>query len=130
MPSRSTRPREGSITTTESYCDVGLQREPDATFVNVTGEVDLFAAPTLAAALQQALDGESPVIVDLSDCSFFESSGLNALLSADLAPERAGRRFLVVRPPSSCADRMLSLTAPGHFLEHDSRDAARAALAA
>lgn len=96
----------------------------------MTGEVDLFAAPTLAAALRQALEGESPVIVDLSDCSFFESAGLNALLSADLAPERSGRRFLVVRPPRSCADRMLSLTVPGHFLEHDSRDAALAAVAA
>lgn len=96
----------------------------------MTGEVDLFAAPTFAAALQQALDGQSPVIVDLSGCSFFESSGLNALLSADLDPERAGPRFLVVRPPDSCADRVLSLSVPGHFLEHDSRDAALAAVAA
>ena len=129
MPSRSTRPREARINATHSYCDVGLDREPDATFVNVTGEVDLFAAPTLAAALHQALEGESRVIVDLSNCSFFESSGLNALLSADLAPERSGPRFLVVRPPDSCADRMLSLTVPGHFSEHDSRDAALAAAA-
>jgi anti-anti-sigma factor len=130
VPSRSTRPREGSIHATQSYCDVGLDREPDATIVNVTGEVDLFAAPMLATALQHALEGESPVIVDLSDCSLFESAGLNALLSADLDPERSGPRFLVVRPPDSCADRVLSLTVPGHFLEHDSLDAALAALAA
>ena len=96
----------------------------------MTGEVDLFAAPTLAAALEQALEGQSRVIVDLSECSFFESSGLNALLSADLDPERSGPRFLVVRPPSSCADRMLSLTVPGHFIVHDTRDAARDSVAA
>jgi anti-anti-sigma factor len=130
VPSRSTRPREGPIHAIQSYCDVGLDREPDATIVNVTGEVDLFAAPTLAAALQQALEGRPPVIVDLSECSFFESSGLNALLSADLDPERSGARLLVVCPPDSCADRVLSLTVPGHFLEHDSRDAALAAVAA
>ena len=131
MPSRSTRPREGSIhATTESYCDVGLEREPDATIVHVSGEVDLFAAPTLAAALGQALDGGSPVIVDLSDCSFFESAGLNALLSADLGLEHGANRFVVVRPPASCADRVLSLTVPGHFDEHDSRAAAMAAVAA
>jgi anti-sigma B factor antagonist len=130
VPSRSTRPREGSIHATQSYCDVGLDREPDATIVSVTGEVDLFAAPTLASALQRALEGESPVIVDLSDCSLFESAGLNALLSADLDPERSGPRFIVVRPPHSCADRVLSLTVPGHFLVHDSRDAALAAVAA
>jgi anti-anti-sigma factor len=130
VPSRSTRPREGSIQATQSYCDVGLDREPDATIVNVTGEVDLFAAPTLAAALRRAVDLDAPVIVDLSDCSFFESAGLNALLSLDLEPERAGQRFIVVRPPTSCAHRVLSLTVPGHFAEHDSRDAALAAVAA
>jgi anti-sigma B factor antagonist len=113
---------------TQSYCDVGLDREPDATIVNVSGEMDLFAAPTLASALHRALEGGSPVIVDLSDCSFFESAGLNALLSADLDPARGDGGFLVVRPPSSCADRVLSLTVPGHFHEHDSRDAALAAV--
>lgn len=96
----------------------------------MTGEVDLFAAPTLVAALEQALEGRPRVIVDLSECSFFESSGLNALLSADRDRERSGPRFLVVRPPSSCADRMLTLTVPGHFIVHDSRDSARAAVGA
>jgi anti-anti-sigma factor len=98
--------------------------------VNVCGEVDLFAAPTLAKALRRALDGGSPVIVDLSDCSFFESAGLNALLTADLALKDGASRFVVVRPPASCADRMLSLTVPGHFAECDSRAAALAAIAA
>lgn len=130
MPSRSTRPREGSIHATESYCDVGLDREADATIVHVSGEVDLFAAPTFATALRRALDGGSPVIVDLSDCSFFESAGLNALLDADLGLDGSASRVVVVRPPSSCADRMLSLTVPGHFAECDSRAAAMAALAA
>ena len=130
MPSRSTRPREGSIHATQSYCDVGLDREPDATIVHVTGEVDLFAAPTLATALHKALDGGSPVIVDLSDCSFFESAGLNALLTADLALDAGANRFVVVRPPASCADRVLSLSVPGHFAECDSRAAALAAVAA
>ena len=98
--------------------------------MNVCGEVDLFAAPTLRDALHHALDGRNPVIVDLSDCTFFESSGLNALLSADLDRKPAERRFVIVRPPDSCADRVLSLTVPGHFLEHESRAFALAAVAA
>ena len=132
MTSRSTRPRAGSIHAihaTQSYCDIGLDREAVATIVRVSGEVDLFAAPTLASALETALEIKAPVIVDLSDCSFFESSGLNALLSADLDPDRSAR-IHVVRPPDSCADRVLSLTVPGHFPEHDSRDTALAAVAA
>ena len=89
------------------------------------GEVDLFAAPKLSSALDQALEAPGAIVVDLSACTFFESSGLNALLRADLT----GDRIHVARPPTSCADRMLSLTVPGHFAEHDSRDAALAAIA-
>ncbi len=130
MPSRSTRPREGSIhATTQSYCDVGLDRASDATIVTVNGEVDLFAAPSFARVLRRALEAQVPVVVDLSDCSFFESSGLNALLNADLDAASDGPRIVVVRPPESCAERVLSLTVPGRFSEHDSRDDALAAVA-
>lgn len=112
------------------YCDVGLERAPTATIVTVTGEVDLFAAPALSGALDRALNADAPVVVDLEDCTFFESSGLNALLVAELGAERAGHRLVVARTPSGAADRLFSLTVPGHFREHASRADAVASLAA
>ena len=52
---------------------------------------------------------------------------MNALLDAHLEAERDGRHILVARPPHSSAERALSLTLPGFFAEHDSRDDAVAA---
>jgi anti-anti-sigma factor len=129
VPSRSTRPREGSIHATQRYYDVEVASKDGATIVTVTGEMDLFAAPALSDALTQALERPEPIVVDLCDCSLFESSGLNALLTAHLAAEAEGGRIIVVRRPQGCADRTLSLTVPGYFAEHDSRDAALAAIA-
>lgn len=111
-----------------AYCDVGLDRHDAATIVRVTGEVDLFAAPVLADALKQA-GTSAPLVVDLSDCAFFDSAGLNALLRAHLDAERDGRALLVARTPRSCPDRLLELAVPGRFPAHRTREDALAALA-
>jgi anti-anti-sigma factor len=117
------------ITVAERYYDVDVAHDPVATIITVRGEMDLFASPALADALDAALVRSDGVVVDLTECSLFESSGLNALLTAHLAAESAGRRIHVVRERDSCADRTLSLTVPGFFTEHDSRDAALGSLA-
>jgi anti-anti-sigma factor len=57
-----------------------------ATVLIVVGEVDLATAPTLDARLQHAIvDGSRPVIVDLDQVSFMDSSGLQVLVSHTLA---------------------------------------------
>ena len=111
---------------TQPYCDVELLRETKATVVSVSGEVDRVAAPALADALERALLVDEPVVVDLEDCTFFDSAGLNALLVA----MHGGRQILVARTPSSCAERVLSITVPDLFPAHRSRSDALAALAA
>jgi anti-sigma B factor antagonist len=112
-----------------AYCDVGLEHQPEATIITVAGEVDLFAAPTLVAALEHARLRSKPVVVDLSACSFFDSAGLTALLRAHLAAEADGRELVIARAPDSCPERLLELSVPGHFAAHATRDDAVAALA-
>ena len=96
--------------------------------VSVIGEVDLFAAPRLAAALDQAADRPRPILVDLSRCTFLDSSGLHALLGAHLEARRSARRVVLACPPAGWPARLLQLAAPGTFAEHPSRDHALAAL--
>jgi anti-sigma B factor antagonist len=113
-----------------AYCDVGLEHQPEATIITVSGEVDLFAAPTLVAALEHARLRAEPIVVDLSACTFFDSAGLTALLRAHLASEAEGRPLAIARPSGSCPERLLEITAPGHFPAHTSRADAVAAVAA
>lgn len=112
-----------------AYCDVGLEHQSATTVITVTGEVDLFAAPVLDAALAHSRTTRDPVVVDLLGCTFFDSSGLNALLRGHLEAEAAGQPLAIARSPGSSASRVLELTAPGHFPEHGSLASALAAVA-
>jgi anti-sigma B factor antagonist len=51
--------------------------------VSVSGEVDLYTAPALKAALREAIDeGGRRVLVDLSDATFIDSTTLGVLIGA------------------------------------------------
>ena len=70
--------------------------------VSVTGEVDRATAPALAQTLLSvAEDRTGELIVDLTGCSFLNSSGLGALVATRARLERSNRRLaLVLSNPS------------------------------
>jgi anti-sigma B factor antagonist len=97
--------------------------------VSVTGELDQGTAPELREALAEALgDPTMPVLVDLSDCNFIDSTGLSLLVEAKRRLSEERRRFGVCCPDADVR-RLLELTgidrAVGLF---DSRDEAVAGL--
>lgn len=64
-------------------CSVCGSRQDGVPVVTVTGEVDIATAPLLRAELTTQL-AQSPVVlvVDLREVTFFDSSGIGALLAA------------------------------------------------
>ena len=57
------------------------RQEGDVTVVAASGEVDVFTAPGLDAELAaQLADGNPRLVVDLSDVSFLDSTGLGVLV--------------------------------------------------
>jgi len=71
--------------------------ETGAAVVSVMGEVDLATAPALEQTLRGAAkDVAGELIVDLSGCSFLDSSGLRALLATGESPEPPSRRLPLV----------------------------------
>ena len=65
--------------------------------VSVRGEVDLATGPEFERALGAVPeDGVKSVIVDLSDCSFMDSTGLHLLSRAHERFDSAGGRVAVV----------------------------------
>lgn len=97
--------------------------------VSVAGELDQGTAPELREALAEALgDPTMPVLVDLSECNFIDSTGLSLLVEAKRRLSEERRRFGVCCPDADVR-RLLELTgidrAVGLF---DSRDEAVAGL--
>ncbi len=80
--------------------------------VRVSGEMDMDRAQVfradLAAAIERAASGRE-VVIDLTDLSFCDSSGLNVLLGARLDAQQAGH-LLRLAGPSSQMTRLLEVT--------------------
>jgi anti-sigma B factor antagonist len=92
---------------------VGTERDSGsfATVVAVSGDVDLSTAPDfedeLSRAIETGLGG--PLIVDLSDVTFIDSTGLNALVRAFERQRLAGSSLALVSDDSRVA-MMLEVT--------------------
>jgi anti-anti-sigma factor len=68
--------------------------------VAVSGEIDIASAPRLITGLNDAVGScETPVIVDLTNVGFMDSTGLALLLNAHRRLSRRRKGFAVV-----CAD--------------------------
>ncbi|MFD4740225.1 STAS domain-containing protein [Streptomyces virginiae] len=80
--------------------------------VQVGGEMDIDRAPMMYDALQAAITepaGSDEIVVDLSDLSFCDSSGLNALIHARQTAAEHGRRIILRTPPPQLR-RLLEMT--------------------
>lgn len=76
----------------------------------VTGELDLASAPALEQELDKALSGYAgPVVVDLRELEFIDSTGLSVLVKAHQRAQEADRDFGLVKGGPQ-VQRLLSLT--------------------
>jgi anti-sigma B factor antagonist len=78
--------------------------------LSVKGEIDVASSPRFSASLWDLLGAESDtLIVDLSEVSFIDSTGLGALIEAEKHSGAAGKNLrLVVTAPH--IRRLLELT--------------------
>ena len=89
--------------------DIEPRDEPDRVHLVVSGEVDLTTGSKLEQALLRAEDRARSVVLDLSAVDFFDSTGLQILLDADVRARQNGHRLVVV-PGTGEAARVLELT--------------------
>ncbi|MGH3320813.1 MAG: STAS domain-containing protein [Streptosporangiaceae bacterium] len=62
---------------------VGVRRLDDRVVVSPSGELDLYTAPSFQSMLVDLLrEGTERLVVDMSEVSFCDSSGVNVLLTA------------------------------------------------
>lgn len=95
----------------ERCATVTADPEAGAVVVSVSGEIDMLTEPRLRRALREGLEqaAEGTLVVDLTDVSFFSSTGIAALVEIHTLARATGV-YLVVQP-NSPPDR--SLTAMG-----------------
>jgi anti-anti-sigma factor len=80
---------------------LGIERSRNDGYelLTVEGELDIATASRMIAALNEALaDMEVPLVVDLSDVVFMDSTGLALLMNARSRARRNGQGFAIVCP--------------------------------
>jgi anti-anti-sigma factor len=88
---------------------ISVARQPGGTVMAVAGELDLASTGELEARLSQRDVADGDLVMDLSELSFIDASGLHALVTAHRGALQRGHRFSVARtsPP---LERLLALT--------------------
>ena len=87
---------------------ISVESREGASIVRVSGEVDLASHEQLTDRLREAAAANGPVVVDLSRCSFIDSSGIRALLLG----EREADRFALAGAGEQ-VKRVLEMTGVG-----------------
>jgi len=99
----------------------------DHAVVTAVGEIDVATADTVSTAVSGALaDGYARVLLDFSQVTFIDSTGLGMLVKAHREAVATGSRFCVIHPTPQTRKliRVLGLDALLHV--HDSHQQALA----
>lgn len=97
--------------------------------VALRGEWDISTQPQLTAALQPSRERQN-VVIDLSECSFLDSTTIGMLITLDRELAANGGRLAVVLPPSqNVVNRAFSLLRVREVLSvHDTLEASQLSL--
>jgi anti-sigma B factor antagonist len=72
----------------------------------LVGDFDLSGVERFVEATSETLDDDDPVVLDLSELTFIDSSGLHAIVTL---AERVGGRGFVLRNPRGTVARVFSI---------------------
>jgi anti-anti-sigma factor len=119
---------DGSSRLSEPAVEVELPL-PAVAVVKVRGEHDVSTKPQLEAALDAA-SAQPHILIDLSECSFMDSSVVTAVMQAsERLAEKRVRLGLLIPPEAALARRVSNLTKLETIVPiHESRGAALADL--
>jgi anti-sigma B factor antagonist len=111
----------GRLTPEDPVTDQGLSvasEERDGIYrIALQGELDVSTAPQFNTALADArIRNCHTLVVDLSELTFMDSTGLSAVLVGEMHARTRGQRFAVVRGPRHVQE-LFRLTGVDHFLE-------------
>lgn len=95
----------------------GVDKQQQRAIMHVGGEMDIDRAPLLKEALRTLItqpDCPPDVVLDLSELTFCDSSGLSAFLQGHRTAQEHGRR-IILHAPNQHFVKLLELTGAHHL---------------
>lgn len=81
------------------HMKIGVREGDDGPTVALAGELDLASAPVLREAAEPPIDEGRPIVIDLRELTFIDSTGLGAIAGLERRARDAGARFSLVEGP-------------------------------
>lgn len=100
----------------------------DLRVLRAAGELDVLGVASLLDQVPDLVKGATAVVLDLTDVTFFDSSGVRLVDTLLRRSDAAGAAFRVVAPPGSRSRRVLDLVGMSEGLAEDDLDTALATL--
>jgi anti-sigma B factor antagonist len=102
--------REGDLALGVQRFEVTDEIVDEVRVVAIRGELDIATSPGVKGVLDEAAgDATRPLVIDLSQCEFIDSTGLGALLHAKQAQN--GESHVAIVSPDGELRRLFELTA-------------------
>ncbi|MCB7135464.1 STAS domain-containing protein [Cellulosimicrobium marinum] len=94
----------GQTGTVSETGGIRLIEEPDASVVDMWGEIDVALRSEASAALANALERDVPVVIDTSKVTFMDSTGIAFLVQFYTIGSEEGLTVTLRNPPSVVTD--------------------------
>ena len=87
-------------------------QDPGFSVITLTGESDAFVAPRIRSDLESALASEAPLVVDLTQATFIDSTIVGVLLEGLADCEKLERPLLLLLPDDAAPEvhRLFQIT--------------------
>jgi anti-anti-sigma factor len=96
---------------TRRLADVTFTTVRRVTIAHVTGDIDASNAPRLQTIILEHTDNQDTgLVVDLSDLTYIDSTGIRLLYEISLRLDHRGQILRVALPPDSPIRRILAIT--------------------
>jgi anti-anti-sigma factor len=97
--------------------DVRWERRDTGVVVVASGEIDLWSAPEVRAAMVAHEAGDSGIVLDLREVTFMDSSGLGLIVEQQQRARKQGFRFAIAVGAASDTHRILEMSGLAKVLE-------------
>ena len=86
--------------------------EPGFAVVTLPGEADAYVAPRVRADIASALDGDAPLLIDLTGATFLDSTVVGVILESLADCEQHERPLLLLLPEGAAPEvhRLFEIT--------------------
>jgi len=98
--------------------EIETEREGDSITIALSGEMDLSTVQRLDLAIRRAEETKvGRIVLDLSELSFLDSTGLSVLLKAGVRDRENGNRLRFIPSNHDAVQRVIALTGTGEMFE-------------